>query len=528
MTGSDDGNRGEGAPAQGGPTSCPRRRAWPRRDLPRTTARSTPSATALVDAEGGREWTYADLDDLVGAVAARLDAGLPDAGGRIGLLCSTRVETAVVLHAAMRTCTPAVPLEPGLPAGDVADRLARAEVGLLVCERDTESTALEAATCPVSSVDPPAAELVDSLDPLRSEPTTAGEAARAAYEPAPLSRSDEALVAFTSGTTGDPAGVRLTVGNLVASATASAFRLGTLPADRWLAPLPMAHLGGLSPVFRTALYGTTLVVQQGFDARGTAAVLAEHGATGASLVPTQLKRMLDRGWEPPSSLRCVLLGGAPAGRDLLVEALERDVPVFTTYGATEAASQIATARPPAVRERPEAVGHPLQFTEVTVVDDGVPVPAGQRGALVVDGPTVTPGYLDEADTRAAFGEYGLHTGDLGYREADGTLVVLGRLDDTILTGGETVHPASVVDVLRDYPAVSDAAVVGLPDEEWGERVAALVVAEDVGAEAIREVCRDRLPPYAVPKEVVVVDSSLPRTASGTVDREAVRERLATE
>ena len=529
-----DGDRGDGAPDAD----------WPRRDLARESASTTPAATAIADVEADRKWTFADLDRVVGRVAADLTAVVPPGGGRIGLLCSTRVATAVVLHAAMRTGTPAVPLEPSLPPAAVRDRLERADVEVIVCEEETEATAVEAvglptadaADTPILSVDATSREAVTSLGHHLSDPETeagtagpeaavAGEASGVGPDPARLHRTDEALVAFTSGTTGEPDGVCLTVGNLVASATASAFRLGTLPGDRWLAPLPMAHLGGLSPVYRTALYGTTLVVQRGFDARETARIVADHDVTGVSLVPTQLRRLLDAGWEPPATLRCVLLGGAPAGEDLLADALARDVPVCTTYGSTETASQIATGRPDQVRERPETVGNPLPFTEVTVVADGDPVPAGDRGELVVDGPTVTPGYLDENATAAAFGEYGLHTGDLGYRAADGSLVVLGRLDDTILTGGETVHPATVADVLREHDAVREAAVVGLADEEWGERVGALVVADEiVRAEGLRHFARDRLPRYAVPKVVGFADE-LPRTASGTVDRAAVRETL---
>jgi O-succinylbenzoic acid--CoA ligase len=184
-----------------------------------------------------------------------------------------------------------------------------------------------------------------------------------------------------------------------------------------------------------------------------------------------------------------------------------------------------TALPEDVRERPETVGRPLQFTAVTIVDDdGEALPAGERGEVVVAGPTVTPGYLDEDTTADSVGEQGLHTRDLGYRDPDGFLHVLGRLDDTIVTGGETVHPAAVADALRDHPEVRDAAVVGLPDEEWGERIAALVEAVDYPIGDLQEFARGALPDYAVPKAVVFAET-LPRTDSGTVDREAVRDRV---
>jgi O-succinylbenzoic acid--CoA ligase len=148
---------------------------------------------------------------------------------------------------------------------------------------------------------------------------------------------------------------------------------------------------------------------------------------------------------------------------------------------------------------------------------------GETGELVVSGPTVTPGYLDEQRTNEAFGEYGLYTGDLGYRDEDGRLWVVGRVDDRIVSGGENVDPETVASAIREHPGAADATVVGLPDEEWGEVVAALVVG-DIDADAVRAHCRERLADFEVPKHIVVTDT-LPRTPSGTVDREAVRDRL---
>jgi O-succinylbenzoic acid--CoA ligase len=286
-------------------------------------------------------------------------------------------------------------------------------------------------------------------------------------------------------------------------------------------------MGGLTPIVRSTLYGTAVVLQGGFDADATGEAMATHGVTGISLVPTMLRRLLDADWEPPESLRFVLLGGAPASADLLADARAADVPVYPTYGTTETASQIATATPEDVRTDPETVGSPLVTAEITIVDPdtGSPVERGEVGEIVVDGPIVTPGYLEAADD--PFGERGFHTGDLGRRDEAGRLYIRGRLDDAIQTGGETVHPDRVTSELRGVADVADAAVVGIPDPEWGERVGALVVPRD-GADlqipAVESRLRDRLPPYAVPKTIELAQE-LPRTDSGTVDRDAVRELL---
>jgi O-succinylbenzoic acid--CoA ligase len=494
---------------------------WPTRDPLAHRTVSTPARTALVDATTNQEWTFRALDCLVDGLAARL-GGLPrETGtGRVALLASTRVGFVVAVHGVWRSGRTLVPLNVELTGEELDAQITQTDPDVLVCESATESRAVSLFDGPVASLDEPTYEGVRPFQP-------ADEPANAAVEPAAWQREDDALVMFTSGTTGHPKGVRLTLGNLVASATASAFRLGVAPGDRWLCCLPTYHMGGLSPIVRTALYGTTLVLQPSFDAERTARVLDAYDVTGVSFVPTMLHRLLETDWTPPETLETVLLGGAPAGESLVEAALGRGVPVFPTYGMTETASQIATATPAQADDRPGTVGQPLMFTEVTVVDEeGDPLPAGETGELVVDGPTVTPGYLREEQTASAFGEYGLRTGDIGRRDDDGRLWILGRADDSIVTGGENVHAEAVAEAIRAHPDVADVAVVGLPDEEWGERVAALVVPDDetLTVEDVDAIARERLAAHKVPKTVGIA-TSLPRTPSGTVDRAAVRELL---
>ncbi|MEF8871434.1 MAG: o-succinylbenzoate--CoA ligase [Haloarculaceae archaeon] len=498
---------------------------WPTRDVFSHRAATTPDRTALIDVATNREWTYRAFDTIVDGVAARLERMLdsqtrPDADGqtRIGLLASTRIGFFATLHACWRAGHTVVPLDTQLTSGELGTRLDRIDPALLVCEGVTEERALTAIDCPIASLDGPTAESVEPLQPTVADDSETVEAAH-------WYRDDTAVIMFTSGTTGRPKGVQLTLGNLVASATGSAFRLGVTRGDRWLDCLPAYHMGGLAPAVRCSLYGTTLVVQQSFDADRLANALATYGVTGVSLVPTQLKRLLDSGWTPVESLDTVLLGGAPASEDLLRRALDAGVPVYPTYGMTEAASQVTTATPADTASITATVGQPLVTVTVTIVDEaGEPVDTGERGEIVVDGPTVTPGYLDDSVTEETFGEFGLHTGDIGYRDEDGRLWVLGRADDTIITGGENVHPAEVESVLRDHPDIADAAVVGLADEEWGERIGALVVAADVDIEDVEAFARERLADYKIPRRFAVT-TELPRTPSGTVDRDAVRTRL---
>jgi O-succinylbenzoic acid--CoA ligase len=430
-----------------------------------------------------------------------------------------------VIHAAVRLGATLVPLGARLTPDELAVRIEGAAVTTLVCDATTEADAVAAtaaagdAPVPVVSVDDADAERVTALDAHPPESVV----------PHDWALDSTLLIPFTSGTTGRPKGVRLTLGNVLASAVASVFRLGLRRDETWHVALPLHHVGGLTPVLRMPLYGMTVVLRDSFDAAAVAADLERYDVTATSLVPTTLSRLLDATDDDVSaSLRTVLLGGAPATGSLLDRCVERSIPVFPTYGMTETASQIATATPAEAASHPGTVGRPLFWTDLSVRDDeGTEHPPGGTGELVVSGPTVSPGYLDAEATAEAFTEAGLRTGDVGYRE-DGLFWVVGRTDDLIVTGGENVAPADVVDALRDHPDVADAAVVGVPDDEWGERVAALVVPRegaDLAASTLAEHCRARLAGYKVPRTIRFADA-IPRTASGTVDREAVRAHLS--
>ena len=486
-------------------------------------ARTTPDREALVNASSGNAWTYATLDETVEEMAGRLAALGVDEGDHLGAALETGVEEVCLIHAAMRLGAVLVPLPPEFTPPELAERFDRADVDAVVCDETTESQVRGAA------------ERVDRLDVFSidnaqwSEATPLATADPVEFDPGDWERGDTQLLLFTSGTTGTPKAVRLTMGNLLASAVASAFRLGIDPKDRWLVPLSLHHMGGIAPILRSTLYGTTVIVRESFDPGGTVDDIREHDATCVSLVPTMLRRMLSARGTLPGSLRFALVGGAPCPSELIERCRDYSVPICPTYGMTETASQVATARHTEAYDHPESVGRPLLRTTVTVVDSaGTPVEPGEKGELVVSGPTVTPGYYDDpAATGEAMGNYGFHTGDVGRFDEDGRLYVLNRLDDRILSGGENVDPGEVVDALREHPDVEDAAVVGLDDEQWGERVAALLVPAE-GAEidtaALEPFLRDRLAGFKLPRTVGVADE-LPRTVSGTVEREAVRERL---
>ncbi|MFB6132169.1 MAG: class I adenylate-forming enzyme family protein [Halanaeroarchaeum sp.] len=473
---------------------------------------ATPNRTALIDAATDDRWTYRELDEVVSRLAGRLRAVGVGAGDPVGVTMETRTAFVRLLWATQRLGATLVPFNARLTPDELADRIDVVEPTVHVVGRETERTAAGLDdTAPVLGVDGASAGGVRPLDAIESEPV------------APTDRplSEPFAVVFTSGTTGDPRPIRLTGQNFLASAVASAFRLGTLPDDRWLLCLPTYHVGGLSIPIRTTVYGTTAVVHRGFDPDSVLEAMDGHSVTGISVVPTMLDRLLEVG-PVPDSLRFVLVGGGPISEALLDRARDADVPVYPTYGMTEAASQIATATSADVEAAPGTVGRPLVGTDVAILDgDGDPVEPGERGEIGVRGWTISPDVFEGDGTTNGW----FRTGDVGYRDRDGRLFVTGRVSETIVTGGENVVPATVREAVVEHPAVDDAAVVGIPDDEWGERVAAAIVAsETMSVGELDAFLEGRLAGFKRPRTVAFVES-LPRTPSGTVDRAAVRERL---
>jgi o-succinylbenzoate---CoA ligase len=313
-----------------------------------------------------------------------------------------------------------------------------------------------------------------------------------------------AVVIHTSGTTSAPKPIELTYGNFLWSALGSAVALGLDPGERWLCALPLAHVGGLSILLRSAIYATTAVIHERFDTDAVLDALREQDITLVSLVATTLARLLDAGLEHPPALRCALTGGGPVPHALVSRAREAGVPISLTYGLTEACSQVTTTPVAALDYETLDAGPPLFCTRVQTSTDG---------EIMVAGPTVAPGSVD--------GDGWLRTGDLGVIDEDGRLHVTGRKADTIVSGGENVAPAEVEAVLEAHPHVLEAAVVGRPDDEWGEAVTAWVVARpgiEVDFGSLMAHCARMLAPYKAPKDYMLTDERLPRTASGKLLR----------
>jgi O-succinylbenzoic acid--CoA ligase len=329
---------------------------------------------------------------------------------------------------------------------------------------------------------------------------------------------DTAAILFTSGTTGRARGAALTRAALLASAQASAANLGWRDDDCWLLALPLARVGGFSILTRCLAARRSVALVPAFDATAFPQWIEQRKATLTSLVPTMLTQLLGAHpeWQPPSHVRAVLIGGAPAAPKLLARAARRRVPIVITYGCTETCSQVvATPYEHRFNAGDHAVGRPLDQVELRIED----------GRILVRGPMRMAGYLGEPPLAPS--EW-LDTGDLGEIDAEGCVHIHARRHDLIVSGGENVYPAEVERILEEYPGIAGAAVFGIPDETWGQVVAALLVADHTAphptaannGRGLEQFIAGRLASFKRPRRVAWV-TTLPLTPGGKLDRAAL-------
>jgi O-succinylbenzoic acid--CoA ligase len=440
-------------------------------------AREAPSRDCLV-AEG-RVWSYADVAARVASAIEELLARGLRSGDRVALTPRADVDSALWLYALFELGCPAVLVHPRLT--------------------ENERTVLLREASPV--------ELITKEAPAR-------ESAEPTIDPIPEDRT--LAIVYTSGSRGTPRGACLSRRAFVASEAAHAANLGWLPEDRWLLAMPPAHVGGLSILTRCLIARSCVVLDPGsFDPAQTARTIEREAVTLLSVVPTMLHRLLSSDgppWRPSPALRAVLVGGASLPPALQKRAVSEGIPVLSTYGCTEACSQITTQTLAQVGL--PGSGAPLRGVEVRI----------EAGEIQVRGQTVMQGYLgslpvDEPWTEDAW----LRTGDFGGFAPDGQLVVRGRLDDIIVTGGENVAPQEVEEWLQSVPGVAAACVFGIDDEEWGERVVAAIVtdAREYDPNRLRVRMNEELAAHKRPKDLAVLDA-FPLNPSGKVDRAKLR------
>lgn len=492
-------------------------------DLVVNAAARFPDRAAVI--EGDVTLSFADLDQRAGRLAAALAAAGIGAGDRVAILASNDAEFTEVRVGVERAAAVLVPLNHRLNPVELAAVVADAEPRVVVVGRDhTDVGAALAAERHWHLGSPPVGH-------QRYETTIAGHPPMP--RPPTLPADELAVLAYTSGTTGRPKGAMLTHGALFAGMVTLGTEMGAGPDHTYLGVMPMFHIGaqvGWAFTYR----GATSVQLRRFDPCEVMAAIDGHRVTHTQLVPTMIQRVLDdpaRDDHDLSSLAFILYGAAAMPVPLLRRLAESlRCRLFNGYGLTEALG-LSALRPDDHRpdERPEllaSVGTDMVGQSVRVIGSGGTVAEPHEiGEVVCRGPSVMSGYWQRpSETAEAIVDGWLHTRDLGYRDENGYLYLVDRLDDMITTGGENVYPAEVENALLDHPAVREAAVIGLPDPTWGQRVHAVVVLDErLDETALRGHCRGRIAGYKVPRSVEVVDE-LPRNATGKL----LRQRLRTE
>lgn len=357
---------------------------------------------------------------------------------------------------------------------------------------------------------------------------------RTGHADVPTTLEDPAAIIYTSGTTGRPKGAVLTHGNLTWVALNCIVDYDVVSTDVALMISPLFHVASLGMgALPVMLKGATLVLEKGFEPGRALAQIQRHGVSMLSGVPTTYQLMADHpDWATTdlSTLKKLTCGGSAVPTRILNAYEERGLHFSQGYGMTETSPGATSLSPEMTREKQGSVGVPHFFTDVRIADEnGAMVPRGTIGEIEISGPNVFAGYHGNPEaTAAAFTADGwFRSGDLGYLDPDGYLYVADRLKDMIISGGENIYPAEVENLLADLDGVTGVAVIGIPDEQWGEVPWAVVTLRDgasVDTAGVRAHLDGKVARYKLPKNVVVVDA-LPRTASGKVRKADLRARF---
>ncbi|MQA86837.1 MAG: long-chain-fatty-acid--CoA ligase [Streptosporangiales bacterium] len=498
-------------------------------------AREQPDAEFAV--QGGRRISYREAVTVTHRLANFLIAAGLGPGDRAAVVATNSIEYLLLYFAAAKTGVALVPVNYRLTPdewayilGDSGSRVLFAgtrHVDALHGIRDRLETVERLVV-----LDGPGRPGWEDSAVLTEGPDTPPEC--------PVDEDGDVYQMYTSGTTGRPKGVLLTNRAVTANIVQVALALDNRPGERCLAALPLYHAGIVPTVFAPLSRGGSLWILESFDPRQAVRVLSEKGIGYTTLVPSMIQMCLvevpDVSARRYPALRLVHYGASPIAEKTLQTAMETFGCDFAqSYGLTEA-TQGVTFLSPADHRRALAgerhlllaAGRPAIATEVRVVDeDDAPVPAGTTGEVVVRGPQLMRGYWRLPEESAATLRGGwLHTGDIGTLDEEGYLFVSDRLKDVIVSGGENVYPRTVENVLFRHPAVADAAVIGVPDERWGETVKAVVVAKADAAPTEEEIigfCRERLAGFQRPRSVDFAEA-LPRNPSGKVLKWLLRER----
>jgi fatty-acyl-CoA synthase len=476
-------------------------------------------------------WTYGQLQDRIDHLASALRAHGVCHGDRVGFLGFNQPSFLETLFAAARLGAIFVPLNFRLSGPELSYIINNAGVHTLITDTPHQPVIDSIRT------DLPCRRYFSAEQPAEGWPDMAG--LLAAHDPLRTGEcvgDDEiAIIMFTSGTTGRPKGAMLTHGNIWWNNINVLLSYDVLADDVSLLVAPLFHIGGLN-VNSLVIWqkGGHIVLHRSFDPCRCLDDIATYRVSTMFAVPAMLLFMSQQptfASADLSSLHTIICGGAPVPEPLMRLYLDRGIPINQGYGLTETSPFVTFLAPEWGMAKLGSAGRAPVFSEVRLIDpDGRDITTPRvNGEVITSGPNIMKGYWNnpEATAAAIDSEGWFHTGDVGYFDEDGFLFIADRLKDMVITGGENVYPAEVESVLYDHPAITEIAVIGLPDEQWGEVVVAVVALKEgvtVELEELREFGTERLARYKLPRRLEIVPS-LPRNPAGKVLKFELRARF---
>ncbi|GLZ07554.1 acyl-CoA synthetase [Actinomadura sp. NBRC 104412] len=500
-------------------------------------ARYRPDERCLVTGDG-REHTFGEINGRVNRLARALRAHGIRRHDRIGILATDSVDYMVLLMASLKVGSTYVPLNYRLAPGEIVTFAKAAKLdGFVTMARYAEAAAAVDEVCP-------GMKLRASFDPFGDRPLVADlieEQPDDGDAEVPTQPEDIISIMFTSGTTGRPKGVMQSMRMLGVSTNVSLLDFGFKRGELRYTASPMFHAAGMGSIYYGIARGFASLIMDQFDPRALVEWMKSGGLTGALLMPTMLKALLEvpgvRDQAYPN-LRSIVYGGAPIGIDLLRDAMDVfKCDFFNSFGAgTEAAGQTMFYPEDHLRALAGeehllgSIGRPMYGVDLRLCDDeGNDVPRGQVGEITTRSETVMSGYLDDPErTAEAVVDGWFRAGDLAWMDEDGYLFLAGRKSDMIIRGGENVYPVEIETVLLEHPSVAAVAVVGRPDEHWGEVVVAAIElrpGHELDEEALKRHCRERLAAYKVPVRFYAMED-MPRNVNGKLQKFAIADLIA--
>jgi O-succinylbenzoate-CoA ligase len=491
------------------------------RELLEQRVAAAPEKVFLFSEPDGRQFTYSEFDLAVNRAVSLLVAYGIGKGEVVSLLMPNSVEYIIGYFACWKLGAVAGPVNSLLKENEIAFVLNNSETRAMLVHSEFQERIEKIRS------ELPQLRSVITFDDEREatrEFVKESEESRQDERAPSLGKDDDAIIIYTSGTTGKPKGCLLTHGNVIANARQISEWLNFTDQDRLLTIMPLFHMNAVSVTTMSALYaGGSTVISPRFSASQFWKIISDYRVTSFGSVATMLSMLLSRYPEgvpeglTTEQLRFAMCGSAPVPAEVIKRFEETfKCPVVEGYGLSESTCR-STFNPPDERRRPGSCGLPIGNEMKVFDDDDRELADGQLGEIVLRGENILKGYYKNAEaTATAFRNGWFHTGDVGYRDQDGYFFIVDRKSDMIIRGGENIYPREIDEVLYQHPAVAAAATIGIPDQLYGEEVAAFVVMKDgskVSEEDLISYCIEKLADYKCPKSIRIV-KDIPKGPTG--------------